>query len=282
MNELSHDLFGGESVPAQFHLRLYTAQTRTIDESWDSRDVYSSYWRLYANESAGGRLHLEDGTMHALDPGAFHLVPAWTRFSCEADASIVHRFAHFELVGLVPEVSRSVFRAPVKIAMAPGFGFAAETGPVSIGNGSPSCASPASALRVKAICYHALAHAFAALGPADLELLARYGRARESVSRALEHIERHLAGRLSVGDLADLCGFSVDHFIRRFRQAIGQTPAAYVTDRRVSTASQLLVFTNLTIDEIAERVGYRNRYYFSRVFSQTMGTPPGRYRRIVV
>jgi transcriptional regulator GlxA family with amidase domain len=102
------------------------------------------------------------------------------------------------------------------------------------------------------------------------------------VHLALDHIDRHLGCELRIADIAELCGYSVDHFIRRFRRAVGQTPSDYLTERRIATASQLLVFTDLTIDEVAERTGYRNRYYFSRVFARRMGTPPARYRRVEV
>ena len=40
----------------------------------------------------------------------------------------------------------------------------------------------------------------------------------------------------------------------------------------------MLVSTVLSIDEIADRCGFANRYYFSRVFAQRMGRPPARYR----
>ena len=43
-------------------------------------------------------------------------------------------------------------------------------------------------------------------------------------------------------------------------------------------ASELLVSTDYSIDRIAEACGFANRYYFTRVFTQRMGLPPGRYR----
>jgi transcriptional regulator GlxA family with amidase domain len=51
-----------------------------------------------------------------------------------------------------------------------------------------------------------------------------------------------------------------------------------VQERRVQRAAELLARTTLSIDEIAERCGFANRYHFSRVFAQRMAAPPGRYR----
>ena len=45
-------------------------------------------------------------------------------------------------------------------------------------------------------------------------------------------------------------------------------------------AAELLAHTDLTIDEIAERCGFANRFHFSRVFAQRMVEPPGRYRAL--
>jgi methylphosphotriester-DNA--protein-cysteine methyltransferase len=71
---------------------------------------------------------------------------------------------------------------------------------------------------------------------------------------------------------------SESHFIRSFRRLIGSTPARYVQERRVQRAAELLARTTLSIDEIAERCGFANRYHFSRVFAQRLAEPPGRYR----
>jgi transcriptional regulator GlxA family with amidase domain len=46
----------------------------------------------------------------------------------------------------------------------------------------------------------------------------------------------------------------------------------------VARASELLVCTDQSIDEVAQRCGFANRYYFSRVFAERVGRPPVRYR----
>jgi transcriptional regulator GlxA family with amidase domain len=92
-------------------------------------------------------------------------------------------------------------------------------------------------------------------------------------------VDDHLAEPLTHADLAGLCHLSGDHFVRRFRDAIGRTPARYVTERRIAAAAQRLVFTRDSIDQIAEATGFGNRFYFSRVFARHMGTPPAAYRK---
>jgi len=58
-----------------------------------------------------------------------------------------------------------------------------------------------------------------------------------------------------------------------------QTPAKYVQERRVAAATEKLVFSEATIDQIAEETGFANRFHFSRVFTQIMSVGPGTYRK---
>ncbi len=70
------------------------------------------------------------------------------------------------------------------------------------------------------------------------------------------------------------------HFIRMFRRVLGRTPARHVQERRVANAADLLTGTGLSIDEIAERCGFANRYHFTRVFAQLKSHPPARFRAL--
>lgn len=96
---------------------------------------------------------------------------------------------------------------------------------------------------------------------------------------ALEHIETHLAQTLSNAHLATLCHFSSDHFIVRFRQTIGQTPAPYVLERRLAVASQRLLFSSGSIESIILQTGFCDRFHFSRAFKTRFGISPVAYRR---
>jgi AraC-like DNA-binding protein len=104
--------------------------------------------------------------------------------------------------------------------------------------------------------------------------------ARTQLLPVLRYVDAHLADLLPNSKLADLAHASESHFIRMFRRVFGHTPARHVQERRVSTAADLLLRTSLSIDEIAERCGFANRYHFSRVFAQHMSHPPARFRAL--
>ena len=79
--------------------------------------------------------------------------------------------------------------------------------------------------------------------------------------------------------LAREAHMSIDGFIRTFRRWMNTTPARYVAQVRIREACRLLVETEETIDEIAARLGFPDRFYFTRVFKRLTGLPPVRYRR---
>jgi len=58
-----------------------------------------------------------------------------------------------------------------------------------------------------------------------------------------------------------------------------ELPAQFILERRVSKAAQQLIFSTDSIEQIAERLGFLDRFHFSRMFKARMGTPPATYRK---
>ncbi len=94
-----------------------------------------------------------------------------------------------------------------------------------------------------------------------------------------DYIEDHLEQRISLEDLASLAGVSLFHFARGFKDAIGVSPHAYVTGRRVARARRLLSDPGLSLAEVAARCGFSSQSHFTTIFRKTTGVTPARYRR---
>ena len=71
--------------------------------------------------------------------------------------------------------------------------------------------------------------------------------------RARDHIDRHFAEPLDLEVLASTAGISKYHFLRLFSAAYGITPAAYLSERRIERAQDLLRSANLTVTEDGAR-----------------------------
>jgi AraC-like DNA-binding protein len=106
------------------------------------------------------------------------------------------------------------------------------------------------------------------------ELLTQFSRVRP----VLEYIENNLDGQISRDYLAEIAFLSPARFNFLFRETIGLPPMKYVQNRRQSKAQELLSDTDLTIAQIADRLGYCDQFHFSRQFKKLLGTSPSSYR----
>ncbi|MFC5949937.1 helix-turn-helix transcriptional regulator [Pseudonocardia lutea] len=107
------------------------------------------------------------------------------------------------------------------------------------------------------------------------------GTSRPAVAhlrRARDLVDRDFAEPLDLGAMAAAAGFSRFHFARAFRAAYGETPAAYLTRRRVERAKDLLRSANLTVTEICHLVGFTSLGSFSSRFTELVGLSPTAYR----
>jgi transcriptional regulator GlxA family with amidase domain len=101
---------------------------------------------------------------------------------------------------------------------------------------------------------------------------------RSGLRRAKDHADRHFAEPLTLEDLAAVAMVSKYHFLRLFRAVYGRTPAAYLSERRVERAQDLLRTTNLTVTEVCHAVGYSSLGSFSSGFAAVTGESPSAFQ----
>ena len=99
------------------------------------------------------------------------------------------------------------------------------------------------------------------------------------VSRVLAAIQAAPEKTWTLSCMAQVAHLSVSQFRRLFYTATGVTPNVYLARERVSRARKLLIESNLTLEAIADTLGYNDVYYFSRQFKSHAGSPPAAYRR---
>lgn len=103
---------------------------------------------------------------------------------------------------------------------------------------------------------------------------------RANVEDAIEYMQNHLNENLRLEDFAREAGMSVSHFSERFRRQTGQSPMAYFIHLRMRLACRLLDLSGKPVKAVALEIGYRDPYYFSRIFKKSMGISPDKYREI--
>jgi AraC-like DNA-binding protein len=99
-----------------------------------------------------------------------------------------------------------------------------------------------------------------------------------TLAAALEALHADPARPWRLQDLAATAGLSRATLARRFTSVTGQSPMAYLAWWRMAVAARLLRDTDLSLPEIARRVGYGSPYAFAHAFKRHFGLAPGRYR----
>ena len=84
---------------------------------------------------------------------------------------------------------------------------------------------------------------------------------------------------VTIQELSEVFHFQEDYFNRLIKKRTGKTYCELLQDVRLFRAEQLLTQTSLTVSEIAEEVGYRNKGYFYKLFAEKFHMTPAEYRR---
>jgi AraC family transcriptional activator of pobA len=96
--------------------------------------------------------------------------------------------------------------------------------------------------------------------------------------RFAERLEGDYARHHDAGHYADALGVPAAALSRALTQVTGRSTKELVTDRVMVEAARLLRFTDLTVQEIGHRTGFRDPLYFSRAFKRHQGEAPQAYR----
>jgi transcriptional regulator GlxA family with amidase domain len=118
------------------------------------------------------------------------------------------------------------------------------------------------------------------IGQQPFARLARSRQVNDAViARCQTWIAEHYNESSPVTAMIRLSGLAERSFKRRFHQATGMSPLAYVHALRLEEAKQMLESTDEPIEIIALEVGYEDGGFFSRLFKRTVNLTPAQYRK---
>jgi AraC family transcriptional regulator len=98
------------------------------------------------------------------------------------------------------------------------------------------------------------------------------------VRRIAEYVDAHIGCEIAIADLARLVGVSPGHLHRAFRATLGMTPLSYIHEKRIERASAMLASEDVSIADVALRVGFLSAGHFSRTFRRLTGVHPSKFR----
>jgi len=105
-----------------------------------------------------------------------------------------------------------------------------------------------------------------------------YTRHVRVIENAMQHIQLCSHQKLNIETLARQHGLSTTYFRKLFKEHYRQSPRDAHLNSRMKAACDFLIYSELSISEIADRLGFTNVHNFSRAFHKTMGRAPSMYR----
>lgn len=100
----------------------------------------------------------------------------------------------------------------------------------------------------------------------------------EAIHEIANYILQHPGTQHRVADLAARAGLSPRYFSIKFKEIIGSSVQSYSIKMRIERAQHLLLYAGMNVTEVAETLGYRDIFFFSRQFKQYTGHNPSEIR----
>jgi transcriptional regulator GlxA family with amidase domain len=100
----------------------------------------------------------------------------------------------------------------------------------------------------------------------------------QAISTAQDWLHENFHRTFPLEAPADRVGMSLRNFVRRFKQATGDSPLIYLQKLRIAAAKRLLENNHRTVQEISDAVGYQDVAFFRALFQRHTGVSPSAYR----
>jgi transcriptional regulator GlxA family with amidase domain len=101
----------------------------------------------------------------------------------------------------------------------------------------------------------------------------------ETISSAQDWLHQNFHRTFPLDATARRVGMSLRNFVRRFKQATGDSPLTYLQKLRIAAAKRLLESDHRSMQEISDAVGYQDVVFFRQLFQRHTGVSPSAYRR---
>ncbi len=257
-NTIFPDSEGGKSI---FDVRISGFDYIERIDFWKYTNVNSHSWRLYWNREEGAFLK-EDDRITALTPDTVILIPPYTTFTSSMTKPFPHFYIHFSAPPPFDHVKRGIITLP-----AGNIAFHAES--LRSDRSEPNLS-----LHLRMIIYSCfLSFPKERFLPREKTIL------DPRIKRAIDIMSSEPGSRHSCREICRRTGLSLNTYYALFKKETGMTSKNYLLSIRMEKALSLLLHSDLSIKEIAEKTAFSDRYHFSKVFKSFFKIAPVAYRK---
>lgn len=245
---------------------LHELQYVKIKEEWNYKNVVSAFTRVYFPISGEGVVYSE-GEKITLTPGNLYVIPAYTKFSCECEVELVKFYAH---VSVVKQDGTDAFSNIGRVLEAVDDGFVRRLESLIKDDGIEAL------IKIRQTVFEALLYVCKKEGV----VLGAQKKYSALVKYAIDYINENLSASLKISDIANSLSVAGVTLQQRFTKEVGMPIGKFIDQKLMMTAERELIKGDMNVGEIAEKLGFCDRFYFSRRFSEWYGASPKKYLKM--
>lgn len=243
--------------PVAFNLHIHLAQYLPRVQ-WNCVEAVHPSWFIFWNPEPGAVICCANERYEVTPDRAF-LIPPYTVISGFSEKKFPHFYAHFTAGEPFEHATNQIYVMP---------------------------SEPAKRLFEKfftldamhrQLGWHIMILEYLAMLP-DAALNGENQQIDSRIKRALKMINQNPHGSLSNHALAKMCSMSENNFYRCFRKQMNISPQRYIKSLQLNAARNMLINSNIAIEEIATQCGFADRYSFSKAFKSFFAVSPGSLR----
>ncbi len=100
----------------------------------------------------------------------------------------------------------------------------------------------------------------------------------DTITKAIDYMRENIEKNVTLDNIATYVGYSKSYFTNLFKEKTGYSPINYIIQLKMQRACQLLDFSGMQINQVCYKVGISDPYYFSKLFTKTIGITPSQYK----
>ncbi len=230
---------------------------------WNVQRSVNPFWKFFMPLETGGRI-FHNGKSILLEPGKMYIIPRFTEHGTVSDSPFSLFFIHFDLAeNILPSDNIWILDADSHIReLADKF-----------------IRHEKKLEHMQIVTFIASAVVSLALLQLPEKLFLLQGSRDERILDTVRYIEDNPRKNFDNAELAARIGLNRNSFIRLFRNELDESPQNFIKRKKIEESCRMLFATDMSIDEIAESLGFANRFHFSRIFKKVMNDPPALFRR---
>lgn len=114
----------------------------------------------------------------------------------------------------------------------------------------------------------------------EMHVIIKLGNYSVAMQKALDYIYNHLNESIDIEDIARAALVSKRQLFRIFKEELDTTPAVFVNKKKIESAKNMLLYTELSYVEIANNLSFSSHSHFISIFRKYEGSTPKEYRKL--